>query len=129
MTSLSFEITRREFIVTNLAASLAVLAQKRADQQLSSEERDTLLAMARTIFPHDQAADMEYVRAIAIAERTWESDNTTFLTVLDGIKSIEWTCGGRFCTIGDAARVKLLSSIKNSRFFKLVYRDLLNGLY
>src|SRR5258707_1387622 len=70
MTSMSIEITRREFIVTNLAASLAALAEKRIDQQLSNQERRTMLAMARTIFPHDQAADAEYTRAIAIMERT-----------------------------------------------------------
>ncbi len=123
------DITRREFIALNIAASVAVMSQTRLDRQLTAREKLTLLAVARSMFPHEHASDMAYARGIAAIERQCRFHSEAFTTVVSGLASLEWSCGGQFCAVTHRMRVQALSAMEDTKFFRLVYRRLLDGLY
>ena len=123
------DITRREFLARNIAAGTLLMAHTRLDQRLTAREQRTLLAVARSMFPHQDAPPGAYARAIALVDRRCQIDSAYFRTVVSGLASLEWSCAGQFCLVGDRARIQLLSVVENTGFFRLVYRQLLDGLY
>jgi hypothetical protein len=103
-------------------------------KNLKPETMQTLIQMARDIYPHDRLADKYYAVAVqgydtqagkdAALKATIENEVTT----LDGLAAAEY--GRRYVEVGwEADRVALLREIAGGAFFEKIRGGLVVGLY
>jgi hypothetical protein len=130
-------IDRREFlgaagVVTGLLAAgspLALIAPSRAWaldlQTLSSEQGTVLLAVARTIAPHDQLDDAPYALVVAALDGNAGHDAATLELLRQGVSGL----GAGFATAAEPDRVAALQARESTPFFKLVRAVTLSTLY
>ena len=131
-------VDRRDFLKTTtgvitgvLAAGspLALIAPSRAWaadlRTLTSAEGATLMAMARTIAPHDKLEDAAYAIVIQSVDADATNDEVTRKLVKDGVA----TLGGAFATAPENVRVDALKKIEQSPFFQTMRVKTLGVLY
>jgi hypothetical protein len=128
---------RREFIgatgmLTGLLAAgspVALLAPSRAWaldlQTLSSEEGAVLLAVARTIAPHDQLDDAPYALVVGALDVNAEHDAATLELLRQGVTAL----GADFVKAPETERVAALQARESTPFFKAVRAATLSTLY
>jgi hypothetical protein len=102
------------------AAPKAVLLQV-----LSTQEARTLLAMTRTLFPHDFLADDSYMKVVAAVDTKASSDAQTASLVRAGLT----TLGKTFSLLSESEREHTLRALEKSPFFTFVHGETLNNLY
>jgi hypothetical protein len=98
-------------------------------QALSDADAKTLLAMARTLFPHDWLDDGHYMAAVAGVDAKANADAKSRDMIMAGIKRLNSAVGKPFAELSEAARVNILKTMEKSDFFQLVYGETLNGVY
>lgn len=131
-------VDRREFLKTTtgvltgvLAAGspLALIAPSRAWaadlKAFTTAEGATLMAVARTIAPHDKLDDAAYAIVIQNLDAEAAKDGNTSKLVKDGVA----TLGGAFATAPENVRVEALKKIEPSPFFQTLRAKVLGGLY
>jgi hypothetical protein len=130
-------IPRREFlgasgVLTGLLAAgspLALIAPSRAWaidlRALSSTEGATLMAVARTIAPHDKLDDAAYALVIQSIDADAAANAQTLGMLRDGIRRL----GAGFASAAEPARVQALTAIEASVFFQTLRTKTLGGLY
>jgi len=130
-------IPRREFlgasgVLTGLIAAgspLALLVPGRAWaldlKALSSSEGATLMAVARTIAPHDKLDDAAYALVIQSIDGDAAHDAPTLAMLRAGIGRL----GAGFASAPEAARVQALTALQESEFFKTLRTKTLGVLY
>ena len=130
-------IPRREFlgasgVLTGLIAAgspLALLVPGRAWaldlKALSSSEGATLMAVARTIAPHDKLDDAAYALVIQSIDGDAAHDAPTLTMLRAGIGRL----GAGFASAPEAARVQALTALQESEFFKTLRTKTLGVLY
>ncbi len=92
---------------------------------LTSSEGTTLMALARTICPHDKLEDAAYALVIhAIDSEAGREENTCKL-VKDGIASL----GPGFSASTENDRVATLKKIESSAFFQAMRQKTVQALY
>lgn len=124
-----FDITRREFLLVNISAAVYAALPAVFRPGLDDGERRTLLAVARTVFPHKHVDDSVYMRAIAQVEQRCQRHVSLGEVMKRGLASLEWTCGDSFATASEPTRVAALKAMQQSRFFEAAYREILEALY
>jgi len=129
--------TRREFlqatgVLTGVLAAgspWALLAPSRAWAvdltSLTSAEGATLMAMARTIAPHDKLEDAAY----ALVVRSIDSAAAKDATLHDQLKTGLAGLGAGFAKAPESERVAALKRIETSAFFQTVRAQTLQVLY
>ena len=130
-------IARREFlgasgVLTGWIAAgspLALIAPSRAWavdlKVLSSTEGATLMAVARTIAPHDKLDDAAYALVIRSVDGDAANDAPTLVTLRDGLRKL----GPGFASAAEPARVQALTAIESSAFFQMLRTKTLGVLY
>lgn len=131
-------LDRRDFLKTTtgvitgvLAAGspLALIAPSRAWaadlKTLTSAEGATLMAMARTIAPHDKLEDAAYAIVIQSVDADAGTDGVTRTLVRDGVA----TLGAAFATAPENVRVDALKKIEQTPFFQTMRVKTLGVLY
>jgi hypothetical protein len=131
-------IDRRDFLKTStgvitgvLAAGspLALIAPSRAWaadlKTLTSAEGAALMAMARTIAPHDKLEDAAYAIVIQSVDADATTDEGTRKLVRDGAAAL----GGAFAAAPENVRVDALKKIEQSPFFQSMRVKTLSVLY
>lgn len=131
-------VDRREFlkgstgVLTGIIAAgspLALIAPSRvwaADlKAFTSAEGATLMAVARTIAPHDKLDDAAYAVVIQGLDAEAAQDASTSKLIKDGVA----TLGVAFATAPENARVEALRKIEQSPFFQAMRVKVLGGLY
>jgi hypothetical protein len=130
-------VDRREFLKTTgvitgvLAAgsSLALIAPSRAWaadlKTFTTAEGATLMAMARTIAPHDKLEDAAYAIVIQSLDSDAAKDEATRKLIKDGIA----TLGAGFATAPESVRVSALKKIEQSAFFQTMRVKVFSTLY
>lgn len=130
-------IPRREFlgasgVLTGLIAvgsPLALLTPSRAWaidlKVLSSTEGATLMAVARTIAPHDKLDDAAYALVIQSIDAGAAKDPKQLAMLRDGINRL----GPTFATEAEPARVQALKAVESSVFFQTLRTATLGTLY
>jgi hypothetical protein len=134
-----FEVTRRQFLKLGgntvflsliLGTGLAQLAKPAFSgdlKVLSDDDARTLLAVSRTLFPHDNIDDGYYMNVVAAIDGKAAGDPQTLATVRDGIGKLN--VGQSFADASEDARTDMLKSMESSDFFALAYGETLNNLY
>jgi hypothetical protein len=128
---------RRDFLKTTglltgmLAAGspLALLAPSRTWavelKALTSSEGATLLAVARTIAPHDKLEDAAY----AVVIRSIDADAAKSPQTLAMLRAGLARLGVDFASASEDERVRRLKAIESTEFFLTVRADTLGTLY
>ena len=130
-------ITRRAHLHALLAAAAAsaipnsVLAQAAEDtpaipalSNLDETRGRTLLAVSRTLFPHDALPDRFYWPIVSSIDVDMSSSETANM-VVDGLQML----GENFSVLDEAEREQALGKLEGGPFFSLVYTATINGLY
>ena len=130
-------IPRREFlgasgVLTGLIATgspLALLAPSRAWalelKALTSDEGATLMAVARTLAPHDKLDDAAYAMVVQAVDASAAKDPQVLAMLRAGIRNL----GPGFATAPEAVRVQDLTAIESSDFFRTLRTSTLGVLY
>lgn len=130
-------IPRRDFlgasgVLTGLIAAgspLALLVPSRAWavdlKVLSSAEGTTLMAVARTIAPHEKLDDAAYALVIQSIDADAAKDAQMLRMLREGIRQL----GAAFATAAEGARVPALKAVESSAFFQTLRVKTLGTLY
>ena len=130
-------LPRREFLkttglITGLLAAgspLALLAPSRAWAvdltALTSDEGRTLLAMSRTLMPHDTLEDAAYALVVQAVDADAAKSEATRKLVRDGVAGL----GAGFSAAAESERVAALQAIESSGFFQTLRFKTLSVLY
>jgi len=130
-------VDRRSFLKTTgvltgvLAAGspLALLAPSRAWavdlKTLSSEEGTALMAMARTIAPHDKLEDAAYAIVVQSMDGDAGKDAAFRSLVKEGVAGL----GAGFAKASERARVAALQEVEQGPFFQTIRVKVLSTLY
>ncbi len=130
-------VPRREFlgasgVLTGLLAAgspLALLAPSRAWalelKALSSSDGATLMAVARTLAPHDKLDDAAYAMVIQAVDADAAKDPQVHAMLREGIRKL----GPGFATAPEATRVQALTALESENFFKTLRTSTLGVLY
>ena len=130
-------LRRRDFLKTTgvltglLAAGspLSVLAPSRAWAidlaALTSAEGQTLMAVARTIAPHDKLEDAAYAMVIQAVDAEVAHDAGLLKMLREGVAAL----GSGFATASEGKRVAALKKVESSAFFQTMRVKTLQNLY
>ena len=118
-------------------AALAAAGDTRLAQDfptLGAATAQTLLRMARDVFPHDKLADRYYIEAIQPFERAAASDAKQAALLRDGVRDLDKAAMKRFGkpyagVKREPERVSLLKAIEPSPFFQKVRGEMVTSLY
>jgi hypothetical protein len=128
---------RREFLgatglLTGVLAAgspLALFVPSRAWaldlKTLTSGEGATLLAVARTIAPHDKLDDAPYALVVQALDSSASTDAAALALLRNGVSGL----GAGFVTASETERVAALKSVETTPFFKSVRATTLMTLY
>jgi hypothetical protein len=92
---------------------------------LTSSEGTTLMAMARTICPHDKLDDAAYALVIQAIDSHANKEESTRKMIKDGIASL----GSAFVASSENERVETLKATESSAFFQAVLQKTVEVLY
>jgi hypothetical protein len=91
----------------------------------TSSEAATLLAVARTICPHDKLDDLAYALVIQAIDADARKDERTHKTIKDGIAGL----GATFAANPENDRVDALKKVESSEFFQFMRLKTVQTLY
>ena len=132
---LSLPLARREFlkgsgILVGTIATGSVLATLAPStvwavelKKLSQAEGETLIAMGRTLYPHEKLPDAVY--ALLAKDLDGKADDA----LRDGIKGLDKAAGGSFVGASPARRLEVVKSIEGTPFFNAVRGQCVTSLY
>ncbi len=137
------KVSRRDFLATTSAATLAVGAGMVACpkgawavsvKNLKPETMQTLIQMARDIYPHDRLGDKYYAGAVAGYDDQAGKDTDLKSLIEDGVAALDTMAGaqhgGRYADVGwESDRVALLVQIQDGAFFQKIRGGLVTGIY
>lgn len=97
---------------------------------LSEGSFNTLVKMARDIYPHDKMADAVYAAVISGHDAKAKDDAATKAMFEDGVAALDKAAGGSYTGVAsEEERVKLLQAIETTPFFQSVRGSLVTGIY
>ena len=133
---------RREFlqksaiVVAGAAAAVSgVAVVSNADQwtgglkTLNAHEGETLLKVARQIFPHDRLDDSDYIIVVQDLDAEAGTSPDTAKLLRDGVANLDTTGSAKFVTLSDDKQVAVLQKIENTPFFQKLHSTELVSLY
>lgn len=139
----NIDISRRAFLKTTSATTLmiiggAIINQREAwgleTKSLQPETMQTLIQMARDIFPHDRFADKIYALAVKPYDDAAAQDDAVRAMFEDGVGELNAKAnndyGFDYIAVGwEADRTKLLKQVEDGPLFQKMRGDLVVGIY
>ncbi len=135
-------LSRREFLQgsglltgqllagSTLAALAPSLTWAAPMQQLSTAQAQTLLAFARTLYPHDKLPDAVYALLVKDLDDLANGDAAKRKTLVDGLSALDKRSGKDSFAAADAAsRLAIAREIEGTPFFSLVRGQCITSLY
>ena len=134
------KVTRRMLLRTGGATAAAAAAMPTAvlsgkvfaaaPVALSEATFNTLVKMARDIYPHDKLPDAIYAAVITGHDAKAKDDPVAKVMYEDGVATLNELAGGSYADLAtEEERVKLLQSIETTPFFGAVRGSLVTGIY
>src|ERR1700751_4254721 len=84
---------------------------------LDPHTAQTLLVMARQLFPHDRLGDQYYATVVEAVDKQAASDPATRKLVADGVAQLDGARGMAWTGLSNGARIAVLKSMETSEFF------------
>ena len=123
-------MTRRTLLA--LAASTAVAASgwsAVAWAELTDDQQQSLLQLARRLYPHDALADEVYAEVLAPLYDLMAGDPALAESVRNGVGSLNDATGGDWFYADANVQIAALIDIESSSFFKAVQEAVRFNLY
>ena len=126
-----FDLTRREFLISmgagpTLAAPYGWIPGGLDGFQM--RELQTLLVVARTLFPHSALDATHYVRVVEAICRCCERNASAMKCVSEGLTTLR-SYAASFDTASEATRIEILKTMEMTDFFRVLYTQALENLY
>ena len=125
---------RTGFVATGLATSGTVIfgpdcAWALSTSALDQHTAETLLAMARELFPHDRLGD-EYYAVVVDALDKQAAGNAEMRKLLsDGVAQLDAARGIPWLQLSEGGRIAVLKGTETSPFFAAMRTATINNLY
>ena len=131
--------SRRDFLCTTsfVAVGLATggsmilapdLAWALSTTAIDAQAAQTLLVMARQLFPH-RLGDQYYAAVVEAVDKQAASDADFRKLITDGVAQLDAARGIAFVQLSNAARNAVLKSVEGSEFFAAMRTATINNLY
>src|SRR5215471_1532364 len=132
--------SRRDFLSTTslVAMGLATggsmilapdFAWALSTKAIDAHAAQTLLVMARQLFPHDRLGDQYYAAVVEAVDKQAASDPALRNLVVGGVARLDSTRGIAFVQLSNGARNAVLKSMDGSEFFTAMRTATINNLY
>lgn len=122
------DVNRREFLELSVAAGLTAITTP--DQvRITPEDRRTVMAVALTLFAHGPVRDDPYHSAVEHVVRQCERRFSVYSAVKLTVQRLEWSSGWQYSTRPESQRVCLLAAMQDTEAYRILYCELLEGLY
>lgn len=117
-----------------LSSSGLFAADSKAARKIGKESNQTLLRMARDIYPHDDLEDKYYRQVMEPLAKQAESDSNLLELLTVGVEALNQESKARHGTTylnvaTEEERVVVLKAIESSAFFQKIKGDLMMGIY
>ena len=138
---LSLPLVRREFlkgsgVLMGTLATGSVLAGLAPStvwavelKTLKKSEGETLMKMARTIYPHKKLPDAVYALVAKDLDAAAAGDAATATQLREGIAALDKAAGGSFAKASDAKKLAVVKSMESTPFFGAVRGKCITSLY
>src|SRR5206468_3639460 len=89
----------------------------------------TLVVMARQMFPHERLGDQYYASVIDAVDKQSASDPALRKLLADGVARLDGARGLPWVQLSNGARIAVLKSMEGSEFFSTMRTATINNLY
>jgi hypothetical protein len=131
---------RRDFLSTTsfVAVGLATggtmilapdFAWALSTKTIDAHAAQTLLVMARQLFPHERLGDQYYAAVVEAVDKRAASDSAVRKLVTDGVAQLDAARGIAFVQLSNGARDAVLKSVERGEFFTAMRTATINNLY
>ena len=96
---------------------------------LTAHEGETLLKMARQIFPHDRLGDSYYAKTVEDLDAEASSKPATAKMLSAGVANLDHSAKGKFAAQPDGDQIAALRKIQHTPFFEKVRSTEMVSLY
>ena len=96
---------------------------------LDSHTAQTLLVMARQLFPHDRLGDQYYVAVVEAIDKQATADAALRKLLADGVARLDGARGIPWIELSNGARNAVLKTVEASEFFSTMRMATINNLY
>jgi hypothetical protein len=127
-------LRRTGFVATALATGGTIIfgrdyAWALSPSALDAHTAETLMVMARQLFPHDRLGDQYYAAVVDALDKQAMADAALRKLLSDGVAKLDAARGLPWLALSDGARIAVLKSIETSEFFATVRTATINNLY
>jgi hypothetical protein len=96
---------------------------------IDAHTAQTLLVMARQLFPHDRLGDQYYAAVVDAVDKRAASDPALHKILADGVARLDGARGDPWLQLSNDARNDVLKSMEGSEFFATLRFATINNLY
>lgn len=96
---------------------------------IDAHTAQTLLVVARQLFPHDRLGDQYYAAVVEAVDKQAASDPALRQLLTDGVARLDGARGIAWLQLSDGARHAVLKSVEGSEFFTTFRMATINNLY
>ena len=96
---------------------------------LDAHTAQTLLVMARQLFPHDRLGDQYYVAVVEAIDKQATADAALRKLLADGVARLDGARGIPWIELSNGARNAVLKTVEASEFFSTMRMATINNLY
>ncbi|HXW30408.1 MAG TPA: gluconate 2-dehydrogenase subunit 3 family protein [Xanthobacteraceae bacterium] len=96
---------------------------------IDAHTAQTLLVMARQLFPHDRLGDQYYAAVVDAVDKQAAGDPAVRKLVTDGVAQLDAARGIAWLQLSNGARNAVLKSVEGSEFFSTMRSATINNLY
>ena len=96
---------------------------------LDAHTAQTLLVMARQLFPHDRLGDQYYATVVEAVDKQAASDAALLKLLTDGVARLDGARGIAWVLLSNGARNAVLKKEEAGEFFSTVRTATINNLY
>jgi hypothetical protein len=133
-------LSRREFlrdtglIAIGLATGAAVafpqdFAWALSISALDAHTAETLMVMARQLFPHDRLGDQYYAAVVEAVDKQAAGDAALRKLLIDGVAALDTARGLPWLALSEGGRISVLKMVENGAFFATMRMATINNLY
>jgi len=96
---------------------------------IDAHTAQTLLAMARQLFPHDRLGDQYYAAVVDAVDKQAASDAALRKLLAEGVARLDGARGMPWVQLSNGARNAVLKTVEGSEFFTTMRTATINNLY
>jgi len=127
------KITAAAATVTSVVPTMSSTALAEPLQTVPADTTETLVIMARDLYPHDRITDAFYQKAVATIDKT-VSEGANKALLADGVLELDAASkklkGKSYAALTEETdRVAVLKTIEGSEFFKTMRSSMITALY